>query len=159
MLTLHSPFFIDLYFPESHLLKAVVYYENCRYREARVILDEFLKQYEPVHENLKALNTQGKTAAEYYDSLVRMRQDGENLEGDKQGKMLNQILSISMSDPVLRDLDAAYREVDGESQRLGGVEGPMQGAALQRQQRQLPRLLRQRPSHSHVKHLAVTIPT
>jgi tetratricopeptide (TPR) repeat protein len=35
LITLHSPYFQDEYFPESYVLKAIIYYENCRYPEAR----------------------------------------------------------------------------------------------------------------------------
>ena len=31
LITLSSPFFRDEYFPEALILKAVIYYENCRY--------------------------------------------------------------------------------------------------------------------------------
>ena len=34
MITLHSPFFQNEYFPESLTVKAIIYYENCRYEEA-----------------------------------------------------------------------------------------------------------------------------
>ena len=41
MITLNSPFFQDEYFPESLTVKAIIYYENCRYTEARATLDDF----------------------------------------------------------------------------------------------------------------------
>jgi hypothetical protein len=35
LITLSSPFFRDEYFPEALILKAVIYYENCRYASRR----------------------------------------------------------------------------------------------------------------------------
>ncbi|MFL5311450.1 MAG: hypothetical protein ACJ79H_13445 [Myxococcales bacterium] len=52
LLTLHAPFFQGRYFPESHVLKALVLYENCRYADARRALDEFEARYRPVHDGL-----------------------------------------------------------------------------------------------------------
>jgi hypothetical protein len=52
LLTLHAPFFQGRYFPESHVLKALVLYENCRYADARRTLQEFEARYRPVHEGL-----------------------------------------------------------------------------------------------------------
>ena len=47
LITLSSPFFRDEYFPEALILKAVIYYENCRYRESHVILEDFERIYLP----------------------------------------------------------------------------------------------------------------
>jgi hypothetical protein len=52
LLTLHAPFFQGRYFPESHVLKALVFYENCRYADARRALQEFEARYRPVHDGL-----------------------------------------------------------------------------------------------------------
>jgi len=52
LLTLHAPFFQGRYFPESHVLKALVLYENCRYADARRALEDFESRYRPVHDGL-----------------------------------------------------------------------------------------------------------
>jgi hypothetical protein len=52
LLTLHAPFFQGRFFPESHVLKALVLYENCRYADARRTLQEFEARYRPVHDGL-----------------------------------------------------------------------------------------------------------
>src|SRR5262249_51298742 len=40
------------YFPESHVLKALLLYENCRYAEARRALHDFQARYRPMHDGL-----------------------------------------------------------------------------------------------------------
>ena len=55
LLTLQSPYFKDEYFPESYVLKAIVYYENCRYPEARLVLETLSGIYEPVYDELTRL--------------------------------------------------------------------------------------------------------
>jgi hypothetical protein len=52
LLTLHAPFFQERFFPESHVLKALVLYENCRYADARAALAEFQQRYQPLHDGL-----------------------------------------------------------------------------------------------------------
>ena len=52
LLTLHAPFFQERFFPESHVLKALVLYENCRYGDARAALAEFQQRYQPLHDAL-----------------------------------------------------------------------------------------------------------
>jgi tetratricopeptide (TPR) repeat protein len=55
LLTLQSAYFKDEYFPESWVLKAIIYYENCRYPEARRVLETFNAVYEPLYDELVAL--------------------------------------------------------------------------------------------------------
>ena len=70
LLTLQSPYFRDEYFPESYVLKAIVYYENCRYPEARQTLEQFASMFEPVYGELTRLTAAPRTPDAYYD-LVR----------------------------------------------------------------------------------------
>ena len=114
LLTLHSPFFEDQYFPESYILKAVVYYENCRYRDAQDILAKFLKDYEPVLQELQTLLVEDKSAGEYYGILANLR-EGLASEKDKaKAQTLTKILSLALDDSRLSKLDASYREVKSE---------------------------------------------
>jgi tetratricopeptide (TPR) repeat protein len=69
LLTLQSPYFKEEYFPESYVLKAIVYYENCRYPEARQTLDQFSALYDPVYAELTRLTTTPRTPDAYYDLL------------------------------------------------------------------------------------------
>lgn len=50
LLTLRAPFFEGRFFPESLVLKALVFYGNCRYADARAALGEFTERYQPLHE-------------------------------------------------------------------------------------------------------------
>jgi hypothetical protein len=52
LLTLHAPFFQERFFPESFVLKALVFYENCRYADARASLAEFQQRYQPLYDGL-----------------------------------------------------------------------------------------------------------
>lgn len=52
LLTLHAPFFQERFFPESFVLKALVFYENCRYADARRALVDFQQRYQPLHDAL-----------------------------------------------------------------------------------------------------------
>ncbi len=56
LLTIQSAYFRDEYFPESWVLKAIIYYENCRYPEARLVLQDFDAAYEPLYQQLVAIS-------------------------------------------------------------------------------------------------------
>ncbi len=123
LLTLHSPFFRDQYFPESLILKAVVYYENCRYPEAKAILTDFQKRYEPVYEELKSLTARTQQADKYYEVLANLR-GAEVAPGADKAEILSQILGIALSDAELQRLDESAREVDAELAAFDGA-GPV----------------------------------
>src|SRR5205823_1614853 len=69
-LTLHAPFFQGRYFPESHVLEALLLYENCRYAEARRALQEFQGRYRPVHDSLARALQSMPTAQTVADALT-----------------------------------------------------------------------------------------
>jgi TolA-binding protein len=125
LLTLHSPFFTDQYYPESLILKAVIYYENCRYPEAKEILADFLKRYEPVLEALNGLTNQQKTSAQYYEALENLRGSDLAETNTSKAAILAQVLEIALSDPELKRLDLSFKEVDAELKSL-----PSQGAGF-----------------------------
>jgi outer membrane protein assembly factor BamD (BamD/ComL family) len=133
LMTLHSPFFENEYFPESLVLKAVVYYENCRYPEAKEILDRFTKRYEPVLEELKQMTSRSLTPDKYFELLGNLRSD-ELAEGrEDKARILAQILSLALSDDELAKLDASAREVDAELKALDGTGPVMVSSRLRAQ--------------------------
>ncbi len=71
LLTLHAPFFQERFFPESFVLKALVMYENCRYRDARASLAEFQQRYQPLHDALAEAATGLRTPQAGWELLIR----------------------------------------------------------------------------------------
>ncbi|MFO0728666.1 MAG: hypothetical protein U1E65_33120 [Myxococcota bacterium] len=130
LLTLHSPFFSDQYFPESHILKAVVYYENCRYPEAKEILASFQKRYGPVQEELKSMTARTQSPDKYYEALENLRSQDLAEGTAEKTKILSQILGIALSDDELKKLDDSYKEVDTEMKGLPGVSAVFAGSKL-----------------------------
>lgn len=129
LLTVHAPFFRDMYYPESHILKAVIYYENCRYPEAKDILTTFLERYEPVLGELERLASEPQTAAEYYAILQNLKSEDLAESTTDKGRILAQVLGIALSDPELKRLDASYKEV-GEELSDVRSDGALAGTPL-----------------------------
>ena len=112
MVTLHSPFFADEYFPESYILKAVIYYENCRYPEAKLIVSQFEEIYGPVQEELSKLAQSGKTPVEFYEFLSDVQRREQ--EGQRTGGVLKRILKAALSDKEFKAMNDSIREVEAE---------------------------------------------
>ena len=66
LVTLHSPFFVNEYYPEATILEAVVYFENCRYDQVKTMLRAFDKRYRPLMESMKKLSELNLSSDQYY---------------------------------------------------------------------------------------------
>jgi len=120
LITLASPFFRDEYFPEALILKAVIYYENCRYRESLSIIEDFERIYGPVQEELSALVDKDMDAAAYFDVLAGIQK--KNKEGVvKQGtdELLERILKLALTDKDLKKTSDSITELEGEIDSFG----------------------------------------
>ena len=123
LLTVNAPFFTDAYFPEALILKAVIYYENCRYREAERIIEGFLVRYEPLFEALAEMAQREREPQDWYQMLAerrsskkqRVRRADETLnEEERSEQLLTRVIQIALGDPEVRRLDASIREVEAE---------------------------------------------
>jgi hypothetical protein len=106
LLTLQSPYFQDEYYPESYVLKAIVYYENCRYPEARLVLETLNSLYEPVYDELTRITATPQGAAGYYDVV--------GLETHGGSAVARKIRKLAFTDQNVRRLVQSVREVERE---------------------------------------------
>ncbi|WP_164015155.1 adventurous gliding motility protein GltC [Pyxidicoccus trucidator] len=115
LITLSSPFFREEYFPEALILKAVIYYENCRYRESTLILQDFERTYLPVHDQLESLVKKNTDAGEYYSVLAEVqKKNKEGLEKNETDVILERILRLALTDQDLRKTNDSILELEGE---------------------------------------------
>ena len=120
LVTLSSPFFRDEYFPEALILKAVIYYENCRYRESAVILDEFERIYQPVYAELESLLQKDLEATAYYEVLADVqRRNRKGISPTGTDKVLERVLNLALSDKDLHKTNESILELEGEMDAYG----------------------------------------
>lgn len=120
LITLSSPFFRDEYFPEALILKAVVYFENCRYREALTIIEDFENIYGPVQDELDVLVNKNMEATEYFNVLDEVRKKnkaGQKLKGTDE--ILERILNLALTDKDLKKTVDSINELEGEMDAVG----------------------------------------
>ena len=120
LITLSSPFFRDEYFPEALILKAVVYFENCRYRESLTIIEDFENIYGPVQDQLDVLVNKNMEATEYFNVLDEVRKknkSGEKLKGTDE--ILERILNLALTDKDLKKTVDSIAELEGEMDSVG----------------------------------------
>ena len=85
VVTLRSPFFTDIYFPEVNIVEAVTYYNLCQYDEVNNVIDYFFGVYPDYQKKMASWleNVSTKTGLDIYKELLVMykkAQVGENTE-------------------------------------------------------------------------------
>lgn len=68
--TLLAPGLKEQFFPETYILRATVYFENCLYDEAKETLEEFYARYKDMPDKLKPIISDSSKAPEYYFDIM-----------------------------------------------------------------------------------------
>jgi tetratricopeptide (TPR) repeat protein len=123
LITLSSPFFRDEYFPEAMILKAVIYYENCRYRESTMIVEDFERLYLPVHDELEMMLARNLDASEYYNVLADVqRKNTETLDKGSTDLILERVLRLALTDKDLKKTNDSILELETELASFNGKQ-------------------------------------
>jgi len=97
-MTLQSAYFKDEYYPESWVLKAIIYYENCRYPEARLVLQDFNALYEPLYDELVKLTARPAPPASFLGLSASPK-----------------VMKLAFTDQNIKRLADTAREVEAEA--------------------------------------------
>ncbi|BDG08686.1 adventurous gliding motility protein GltC [Anaeromyxobacter paludicola] len=108
LLTLQSSYFKDEYFPESYVLKAIIYYENCRFPEARRILEDFAKDFGPLQAELGRLAARSGPPEALFGAFARAEREGG-------AELSPRVVKAALTDRSLRRLDLAARAADRQA--------------------------------------------
>lgn len=79
VVTLRSPFFTDIYFPEVNIVEAVTYYNLCQYDEVNNVIDYFFSVYPAYSQKMNTWleNVSTKTGLDVYKELLVMYKDAQ----------------------------------------------------------------------------------
>lgn len=120
LITLASPFFREEYFPEALILKAVIYYENCRYRESLSIIEDFERIYGPVQDELSKLVDKNMDSAAYFQVLADVqKKNKEGVELSATDQLLERILKLALTDKDLKKTSDSITEMEAEIDGFG----------------------------------------
>ena len=82
--TLNAPYFEDQFFPESELLKSVIYFKYCLYDQAEEAIQDFNEKYSPLRKNLEELVKKFDDNAEFYDYVKKVKANKAGLDEKTQ---------------------------------------------------------------------------
>jgi hypothetical protein len=74
--TLNAPYFENQFFPESLLLKGVIYFNYCLFDQAEEAIQDYNEKYNPLRKNLEEIVAKYADNAEFYDYVKKVK-DGK----------------------------------------------------------------------------------
>src|SRR3954462_2956155 len=116
MVTLHSPFFRDEYFPEALILKSVIYYENCRYPEAMRLVSEYESRYEPLRKEIDGMLGRKIDSPDGWYKILDSIQNAAPEDATRTDRLLGQVLKLALSDNDLEHQNDSIRELAREKE-------------------------------------------
>jgi tetratricopeptide (TPR) repeat protein len=112
--TLNAPYFEDEFFPESVLLRSVIFYRYCQYDRARESIAEYNTKYKPLAANLNAILEKTQDNAEFYEYIQKVIAKKAGLDDVTQ----RLVLSV-LADKTLKKTFAWVDQLDKELVNLG----------------------------------------
>ncbi len=103
LVTLHSPFFNDEYFPESQILRAVIYYENCRFPETREIVENFMKDARPVLKYLQSYVKDKPDPEKLYEQIDMMLKSKRRRTTDELANKVMRLVTMDQDVVTARE--------------------------------------------------------
>ena len=136
LLTLHSPFFEREYFPESQIVKAVIYFEACRYPETRRIVDDFIKRYTALMHAIQKISESTDAPEMLYEKIVKMQDKAREEDDEVTARVVNLTLNdteIRTGGEVLHQLRAQQKTLADMSEkfRQSGVGSDLSASLAQ----------------------------
>lgn len=145
--TIESPYFPNSFYPEAQFLKAIIYFTNCQYENAKIIVAQFVKKYEPIRGGLGKIldnrcpgpkpDDEGNIAdlspeeAKKCLGFLNDVRDGKaaELQG-ANGKLLKPVVEGAFDDrEILKNLEY-LKVIKAEQDRLKSAKQPIKGSPL-----------------------------
>ena len=129
--TLHSPYYEEIYSPESLLLRAIVYLYICRYDEMEKTLELFDRIYRPVASNIDKMLSRSDNSKLYWDEVKRGYENAKNEKENKNRMRLNDMVTTALlrHNQIRANLNY-YNMLEEEDRKINALARDWQGSAM-----------------------------
>ena len=123
--TINSPFFENQYYPESVVLKAVIYFTLCQYDYAQQTVERFVNEYQPVFDSLTEYLNRYIDNYSFYQFLQQLKDGTADVDPKIAG-----IINGALSDRTLvRNLDYV-KVLEAEEGRLQSMPAGFKSSSV-----------------------------
>ena len=129
VVTLRSPFFTDIYFPEVNIVEAVTYFNLCQYDEVNNVIDYFVGVYPSYSQKmtswLESVST--KTGLDVYKELVAMYKDAQD---GKPTALPESVLRSILTEPLFQRKYTHIKEIEREFEIIENSPDAFKGSVI-----------------------------
>jgi tetratricopeptide (TPR) repeat protein len=123
--TINSPFFENQYYPESVVLKAVIYFTLCQYDYAQQTVERFVNEYQPIFDSLTEYLNRYIDNYSFYQFLQQLKDGTADVDPKIAG-----IINGALSDRTLvRNLDYV-KVLEAEEGRLQSMPAGFKSSSV-----------------------------
>jgi hypothetical protein len=123
--TLNAPFFEDKFFAESIILRAVIYFQNCLYKQSAEAIKEFNVKFPPLRSQIQSILKQYKDPTEFFEYAVKIRNKTAGL-GDAVGRMAR----AALGDKQLLKTFTYVHELERELKQVQAADPAWKATAI-----------------------------
>ena len=123
--TLHSPYFRNAWYPEAMVLKAVIYFSNCRYDEAEEVVAQFNERYGVLRPELERFLQQYQDDPSFFRFLRDVREGHANLPN-----RLRPVVESAFSDRTLLRNIEYVTQLETEERRHGQMPAAFRNSSV-----------------------------
>jgi hypothetical protein len=126
--TIQSPYFPNSYYPEADILKGVIYFANCQYEDAEIIVAKFQSKYQPIYDDLNKVlgRFKGDDADEpFFKFLKDVRDEKADLP-----PRIKIVVHNALSDRQLLRHLSYVQVLDDEGKRFAKAPGTFRDSPL-----------------------------
>jgi tetratricopeptide (TPR) repeat protein len=123
--TLNAPYFEDRFFPESLIVKAVIYWKNCMYDQSLATVSAFEERFPALKREVDGLLSRTEDPAEFYDYMLKVRQQTAGLN-----RRLRRFVMQSMSDKEAQQAFEYVNELDRELAQVQNADPSWKATAI-----------------------------
>ncbi len=123
--TLNAPYFENQFFPESMLLKSVIYYRNCLYDRALESVSEYNQKFKPLRDNIAQIIKKYDDNSEFYDYVKKIMARKAGLDVQTQ-----RLVTSALADKTLAKTFRWVDELGKELTMLNKADKAWQTTAI-----------------------------
>ncbi len=111
--TVASPYFEEEFYPEAHVLKAVIFFKNCHYDAALETIDPFYKEYYDVMKELEGTLRGHSDPSRFYQYLASI-----SVKGGEYSLKVKKIFNAALADRRVRSLFEFVVQINREMAQI-----------------------------------------
>jgi tetratricopeptide (TPR) repeat protein len=126
--TLQAPYFPNSYYPEAEVLRSVIYFANCQYDDAEVIVAKLQTKYQPIYDELNKVLTRFKGDGQE-EAFYKFLKDVRDGKADLPPRIKTVVENALSDRQLLRHLQYVQL-LDDEANRFKKAPGTFRDSPL-----------------------------